>query len=340
MNNILPEDKAKQIKKAILNAENISILMHNNPDGDAVGSSLGLYLLLKKLGKDVQVISPNDYPDFLAWMKDTDKIIVGKKNKTTCLDQLKKTDFLIMMDFNVLSRIDWLEPVVRKMESTNLLIDHHPNPGKDSTFIISDTSVSSTAELTYYCIEKFGWGSKIDKDIGECLYAGIMTDTGCFSYNASLPRVFETVAKLLKTGIDKDAVYARVYYNFSFDRMKLLGLALKDKLYHLPEYHTGYIVLNQKEQQQYNFHQGDTEGFVNYPLSIQGTRFSALFLEKKNHVKISLRSIGNFPANEFAARYFNGGGHLNAAGGESELSIQETVNKFVDNLGTYAKKLK
>ncbi|MGM0649333.1 MAG: DHH family phosphoesterase [Bacteroidota bacterium] len=340
MNNIISDKTAKQIKQAILDADKLSIIMHNNPDGDAVGSSLGLYLLLKKLGKDVRVISPNEYPDFLAWMKGSDKIIVGNKNKATCLDQLKKTDFLIMLDFNVLSRIDWLEPVVRKLDCPALLIDHHPNPGKDATYIISDTSVSSTAELTYYCIEKFGWTNKIDKDIGECLYAGIMTDTGCFSYNSSLPRSFETVAQLLKTGINKDAVYASVYNNFSFDRMKFLGFALKDKLYHLPEYHTAYIVLNRKEQQQYNFRQGDTEGFVNYPLSIQGTRFSALFIEKKNHVKISLRSIGDFPANEFAARYFNGGGHLNAAGGESELSIQETVKIFVDNLATYAEKLK
>ncbi|MFW5805807.1 MAG: DHH family phosphoesterase [Bacteroidales bacterium] len=340
MNNILPEDKANQIKKAILNAENISILMHNNPDGDALGSTQGFYLLLKKLGKNVSVISPNAYPEFLAWMKDHERIIIGNKNKKNCLQQLKETDFLIMMDFNVLSRLDWLEPVVRKMDCPSLLIDHHPEPCNDATYTISDISVSSTAELTIECIEIFGWADLIDRDTGECFYAGIMTDTGCFSYNSSLPRTFEIVASLLNTGIRKDMVYANVYNNYSYSRMKLLGLALKDNLYHIPEYHTAYIVLTQEEQNQYHFHPGDTEGFVNYPLSIKGTRFSALFLEKQNHIKISFRSIGDFPANEFAARYFNGGGHLNAAGGETNLDIQESIDLFVDKLAEYAEKLK
>lgn len=340
MKTILSEDKAKQIKQAILRAENISIIMHHNPDGDAVGSTQGFYLLLKKLGKKVTVISPNTYPEFLAWMKEHERIIIGNKNKETCLKQLEQTDFLIMMDFNVLSRIDWLEPVVRKMDCPSLLIDHHPNPCNDATFTISDTSVSSTAELTYECIEKFGWLDNIDRDTGECLYAGIMTDTGCFSFNSSMPRTFEIVASLLNTGIRKDMVYANVYNNYSYERMKLLGLTLKDKLYNLPEYHTGYIVLTKEELQQYQFQPGDTEGFVNHPLSIKGTRFSVLFIEKDKYTKLSFRSIGDFPANEFAAKYFNGGGHLNAAGGETNLSIQESVDLFVDKLTEYADKLK
>ncbi|MGC9331012.1 MAG: DHH family phosphoesterase [Bacteroidales bacterium] len=340
METILSEDKTKQIIQSIKAAKNISIIMHNNPDGDAMGSSQGFYLLLKNMGKKVTVISPNNYPEFLAWMKDHERIIIGNKHKETCLHQLKETNFLIMMDFNVLSRIDWLEPFVRKMSCPSLLIDHHPNPCNDATFTISDTSVSSTSELTYECIEKFGWVDKIDRDTGECLYAGIMTDTGCFSFNSSLPRTFEIVASLLNIGIRKDMVYANVYNNYSYDRMKLLGLALKDKLYHLPEYHTAYIVLTQEEQRQYHFQPGDTESFVNYPLCIKGTMFSCLFLEKENHTKLSFRSIGDFPANEFAAKYFNGGGHLNAAGGETMLGIQESVDLFVDKLTEYADKLK
>jgi phosphoesterase RecJ-like protein len=233
-----------------------------------------------------------------------------------------------------------LEPIVRKMDCPSLLIDHHPNPCNDATYLISDTSVSSTAELTYECIEKFGWVDKIDRDTGECLYAGIMTDTGCFSFNSSVPRTFEIVASLLNTGIRKDMVYANVYNNYSYNRMKLLGLALKDKLVNMKEYHTAYIALTQDEQKKYHFQPGDTEGFVNYPLSIKGTRFSALFLEKENHTKLSFRSIGDFPANEFAAKYFNGGGHLNAAGGETNLGIQESIDVFVDKLAEYAEKLK
>jgi phosphoesterase RecJ-like protein len=340
MENSITEGLIRDIKAGIETSEKISIVMHHNPDGDALGASMGMYHLLKKLSKDVTVIAPNPYPDFLKWMKDQDKVIIGTTDKIRAISTLKETDFLILLDFNVLNRTDWMEPEIRKLTCKSLLIDHHPNPGDFADHIISSTIPSSTAELVYQFIQQSGWSHLLDKDMGECLYAGIMTDTGGFSHNSSRPETFETVANLLRAGIDKDKIYAEVYNNYSFDRMRFLGHALKEKMQHIPEYNTAFIVLTKEEQKAYNFKAGDTEGFVNYPLSIQGTVFSAFFLEKEDYVKISFRSIGDFPANDFSARYFNGGGHINAAGGESYQTIQETVKKFVQVLESYVDKLK
>ncbi|MFO7880230.1 MAG: DHH family phosphoesterase [Bacteroidota bacterium] len=339
MENTISEKLVEEVKAKITSAGRITIIMHHNPDGDALGASQGMYLLLKKLKKDVRVIAPNAYPDFLKWMKDQHEVMIGSENKQAAINRLKETDFLMLLDFNVLNRTDWLEPEIRKLHCPVLLIDHHPNPESFPTYILSETAVSSTSELVYSFIIACGWHKHLDKDTGECLYAGIMTDTGGFSHNSSRPETFETVADLLRIGIDKDTIHASVYNNYSYDRMRFLGHALKDKMTWLPAYKTAYIVLTKEEQERFNYMAGDTEGFVNYPLSIKGTVFAAFFLEKDDYVKISFRSTGNFPANEVSARHFNGGGHVNAAGGESYLSIQETVKKFVDILSEYSEKI-
>ncbi|HKK66654.1 MAG TPA: DHH family phosphoesterase, partial [Bacteroidales bacterium] len=221
----ITEKLIRKSKADIEASDSITIVMHHNPDGDALGASLGMYLLLKKLGKKVQVIAPSPYPDFLSWMKGHGDVIIGSRDKAQTLKALQNTELLILLDFNVLNRTDWMEPEIRKLSCRSLLIDHHPNPGNFADTIISSTEPSSTSELVYQFIHKSGWSEMLDKDMGECLYAGIMTDTGGFSHNSSRPETFETVASLLKAGIDKDKVFARVYNNYSFDRMRFLGHA-------------------------------------------------------------------------------------------------------------------
>jgi bifunctional oligoribonuclease and PAP phosphatase NrnA len=317
----------------------IVILIHVNPDGDAIGSSLGLLKLLANMGHSVSVISPNDFPGFLKWMPGSEQIVILKHNHSRALDLLQKADILYTIDFNELKRVRELRDAFASAKSYKVLIDHHPDVGLRADCILSDTSVSSTAELVYDYIIQSDLLRWFDKDIAACLFTGIMTDTGCFSYNSSQMKTWETVADLLSYGIDKDHIYSLIYDNFSTSRMRLLGYCLNEKMEILPEYHTGYIWLTKADLLNYQFQTGDTEGFVNYPLSIKGIRFSAMFVENDNHIRISFRSKGNFPVNEFAKKHFNGGGHANASGAESELSLDETIRSFREALPIYKDKL-
>jgi len=330
----------KQIRNIIVNAKHVGIITHKNPDGDALGSSMAMYLSLKKQNIKTHVFTPNQYPDFLAWLKDGEEIIIGEKDKAATIKTLKRCDVLLLQDFNALNRIDWLGETVKNHNATKILIDHHPHPENHFDFLISEPQMSSTAELVYHLFQSWEWDSLIDRDIAEAFYCGILTDTGCFNYNSSDPDSFEVVADLLRKGVRKDYVYALIYNNYSFNRMKLLGLALNERMHYFPEHKTAYIALSKADLKMFNYKSGDTEGFVNYPLSIKGTIFTALFLEKANEIKISFRSIGDFPANEFAAKYFNGGGHKNAAGGNSQLSLQESIDKFVSVLPNFLNTLK
>ncbi len=329
-----------EIRDIVLNARHVGIITHKNPDGDALGSSMAMYLSLKKQNIKVDVFTPNKYPDFLNWIKDNNEIIIGNKDKTVALQTIEDCDVLLLQDFNALSRIDWLAEPVRKHKATKILIDHHPHPENHFDYSISETQMSSTAELVYHLFQVWEWDHLIERDIAEAFYCGILTDTGCFNYNSSDPKLFEVVADLLKKGTRKDHVYALIYNNYSFDRMRLLGLALNQRMQYFPEFKTSYIGLSKADMKAFNFKSGDTEGFVNYPLSIKGTVFTALFLEKASEIKISFRSTGDFPANEFAAKYFNGGGHKNAAGGNSRLTLQESIDKFVSVLPDFLNTLK
>jgi phosphoesterase RecJ-like protein len=328
-----------EIRDIVLNARHVGIVTHKNPDGDALGSSMAMYLSLKKLNIKVDVFTPNNYPDFLSWIKNEEKIIVADKNKSAALNILESCDVLLLQDFNALNRIDWLADTVKNHNATKILIDHHPHPENHFDYAISEPQMSSTAELVYHLFQAWKWDHLIDQDIAEAFYCGILTDTGCFNYNSSDPEIFEVVAELLKKGVRKDHVYALIYNNYSYNRMKLLGLALNERMHYFPEYKSAYIALSKADLKAFNYKSGDTEGFVNYPLSIKGTVFTALFLEKANEIKISFRSIGDFPANEFAVKYFNGGGHKNAAGGNSQTSLQESLDKFVSVLPEFINKL-
>lgn len=317
----------------------ILIISHHNPDGDAIGASLGLGNLLLKMDHQVDVLVPNRFPAFLRWMKNADKIVVYSDQKEQAIELLQKSEIVFALDFNDLSRIREFDEHLSRSNAYKVLIDHHPNPAAFADLAISDTSVSSTAELLYSFMENIELTSKIDREIANCIYAGIMTDTGCFSFNSSLPATFRIVGELLKHGIQKDRIYDLVYDNFTYERMRLMGYCLDQKMKFLPQYKTAYITLTQEEMRKYNFRIGDSEGFVNLPLSVKGVRFSVLFTEKMDMIKLSFRSKGGFPANEMAAKHFNGGGHINAAGGESYESLEKTIRKFVNLLPEYKDEL-
>jgi len=336
---ITTQENIGKLKSLIDNAKNILITTHVNADGDAIGSSMALALVLKKTGKEVMIITPNDYPGFLHWLPGQELINVDMKNPGKTKLWAEKADIIFCVDYNEPKRLKKAEAEIIKSKAIKVLIDHHPFPADFTDLKISVTKLGSTAELLYYLIHQLGLQHLIDKDVAECLFTGIMTDTGCFSYSCSYPQVFNVTAELLKHGINKDLIYSNVYENFSESRMKLMGYCLNEKMVVLPEYNTAYISLTEKELQQYNHLPGDTEGFVNIPFSIKNIRFTALFMEKRDYIKISFRSRGNFNVNQFSSRYFNGGGHLNAAGGEVKQSMEDTLRQFVKLLPEFRKQL-
>ncbi|MBN1598781.1 MAG: bifunctional oligoribonuclease/PAP phosphatase NrnA [Bacteroidales bacterium] len=312
--------------------KSITVVTHINPDGDAIGSALALSNLFVNMGHHANVIVPNNFPSFLRWMKNAEKIVVASKSPDKTSQLIKDAEILFAVDFNDISRIIEFNDAWNKSRGYKVLIDHHPNPKILTNLILSVTEVSSASELVYQFIQTIGAVEYVDKDVATCIYTGIMADTGCFSFNSSFTSTFNTVADLIDKGIDKDKIYDLVYDNYSFDRMRLLGYCLNNKLTHLPEKGAAYITITQKELKDHNFKIGDTEGFVNMPLSIKGINISALFIEKKNMIKVSIRSKGAIPVNKMAEEHFNGGGHVNAAGGESYESLDETVDKFVNLL--------
>lgn len=316
-------------------AKSIAVLSHVNPDGDALGSALALYHYLKNSGIESRVIMPNEYPDFLKWLPGSNEVIVFSKSKDVAKDIIVNADLLFLLDFNIPERTGKVAEFIGKSEAYKVVIDHHPKPGDFADFIYSDTLSSSTAELIFRLIELRGDPDLIDNVAATCLYTGIMSDTGSFSYNSSEPETYRVLSQLLKRGIDKDYIYSMVYDNFSENRFKLLGYCLDKKMVVLKEYKTAYMSLTLNEKKQYKYIRGDAEGFVNYPLSIKGVDFVAFFMENHDHIKISFRSKGKVDTNTFAANYFDGGGHVNASGGESKLSLPDTINKFVSVLSEY-----
>ena len=328
-----------RLKDLIVQAQKPLIITHYNPDGDAIGSSLAFYHYLIKKGKEPVLITPNDYPEFLHWLPGNDKVIVYKRNCGTVLNHLKEADVIFALDFNDPDRTDGLENYLKEASGKKVLIDHHPEPSDFADIVFSYTEFSSTAELVYKVIETLGDSEVIDRTIAECLYTGIMTDTGSFNYNSSYPYTYYVVSKLIELGINKDRIYWNVYDNYSTDRMRLLGYCLHKKMEVFPEYNAAYISITKEELKEFNFAPGDSEGFVNYPLSIKGIVFTAIFIEKDKHVKISFRSKGKFLTNKFAEEHFNGGGHVNASGGYSYDSLDDTLKKFRDLLVKFKKEL-
>jgi len=318
----------------------IVLTSHQNPDGDAVGSTLGLSHVFSKLGHHSQVIVPNAFPGFLEWLPGAGSILVYDENPIVCDELILQSDLVFSMDYNAIHRVDKMKDVIELSKAFKILIDHHLEPVvSDFDLLISDVKKSSTSELVYDFLMKAGYGIYLDKDIAECLYTGIVTDTGSFSYSCNNPATWRTVADLIEFNIDTELLHRLIYDTYSEHRMRLLGFSLSDRMKVFPQYHTAYIFLTQDDLNRYKYQVGDTEGLVNYPLSIDGIQLSALFTERKELVRISLRSKGCFSVNAFAREHFNGGGHKNAAGANSYHSIEKTTELFESLLPIYKDEL-
>ncbi len=318
-------------------AKNICIIPHVNADGDAIGSAVGLYEIIKNINSNVRVFSPGDFPSFLKWLPGADDIDIYKTKKKNFPED---ADLLICVDFNEPGRAGELKDFLINTNAFKILIDHHPNPADFADLIISDTSYSSTAELVYRLINITSYNEYINLDFATNIYAGIMTDTGSFNFGSSNPETFRAVAELLELGVNKDMVFSKIYDEFSFNRMRFLGHALLNNMTYLPEYNTAYIAISAKDRKDFKEQIGDTENFVNFPLSISGCKFAAIFIEREKFIKISFRSKGDFSAGEFCRKHFNGGGHKNASGGESHKSLEETIKDFTELLKRYSEELK
>jgi len=317
----------------------IVITTHYRPDGDAMGSALGLYNYLIGKKHTVQVITPSDYPDFLQWLPGNDSVWNYEGRQAASDGALAEAEVIFCLDFNQLSRIEKMAEAVKKSSAAMVLIDHHLDPETSFQFIFSYTKACSTCELVYQFIEAMGDKQLITKVVAECIYTGIMTDTQSFKLPTVTPVVHEIVAELLKAGAENDKIYENVYESSTEDRLRLLGHCLKDKLTVLQEFRTAYVALSQAEMDTYHFQPGDTEGVVNYALSVKGTKMAAFFSERDGLIKISFRSKADFSVRDFAFTHFEGGGHRNASGGKSNLSLEATVSKFLDLLPKYQKDL-
>ena len=311
----------------------IVIIPHRSPDGDAMGSTLALYHFLKKMQQEPIVISPNEFPHFLEWLPGSEHVLVYEKDREKTTEILQAADIIFVLDFNALHRTGEMEQVLSKLTSPFVMIDHHQTPDNFAAVTFSDTTASSTCEMVYRFISYLGKQELIDKEIATCIYTGLVTDTGSFRFQSTTAATHRVAARLIEHGVDNGVVHGNLFDNNSYDSLQLLGKALQNMRV-LPEFNASYIALTQEELDSHNYVKGDTEGIVNYGLSVKGVIFTAIFIEHKeeNIIKISLRSKGNFDVNRLAREYFNGGGHINAAGGKSHLSMEETIARFISVL--------
>lgn len=314
----------------------IVIVGHKNPDGDAVGSCLALSLFLINRRHNVTVIMPNDFPDFLKWLPSCDTIINFEKHPEEVTKAIEDADLIFTLDFNALNRTGALESVLENASAKFIMIDHHQQPDDYAIVTYSDVSMSSTCEMVYHFIEKLRGKNEITPEIATNIYTGIMTDTGSFRFPVTSATTHRVIAHLIECGANNSDIHQSIYDTNSPERLKLLGVALKNMTI-LPEYRTAYITLSQDELDAHSFKKGDTEGFVNYSLSIKGIIFAVIFIENKQEsiTKISFRSKGSFSVNEFARNHYHGGGHTNAAGGKSDTTLSETVSEFISILPHY-----
>jgi len=330
----------KATKQLLATPQKIAIIPHKNPDGDAIGSTLGLWHYLKNEGHDAVIVSPNDYPKFLKWMPGNDSILNFEKEFTPARKALKEASLIFTLDFNHLGRVDHMQPFLEEAIATFIMIDHHQEPADYATIMYSDVAMSSTCEMVYNFIENIAGIDKITTEIANCLYTGIMTDTGSFKFPSTTSRTHKIIADLIDKGAENTSIHNKIYNNNTPSRLHLLGCALKNMVI-LNDYCTVYITLSQEELDSNGYKKGDTEGFVNYGLTLEGIKFAVIFIEDKDQgiIKISFRSIGDFSVNEFARNHFQGGGHTNAAGGKSDTNLKETANLFVSLLKTYKEEL-
>jgi bifunctional oligoribonuclease and PAP phosphatase NrnA len=327
----MKEEDIQAIKLLLATPKKIAIIPHRNPDGDAMGSTLGLYHFLLKNNQYPVVISPNEFPDFLAWMPGSETVKIFEKDKKKTTKILEEAELVFTLDFNALHRVGEMEKVLEKLVVPFIMIDHHQSPDDYATFTYSDIDFGSTCEMLYHFIVALGKKLDIDKTIGTCIYTGILTDSGSFRFPKTTGTTHRIIADLIDLGVENIEIPTLLFDNSSYGKLQLLGRALQNMKV-LAEHKTAYTSLSQEELDSFDHIKGDTEGIVNYGLSIKGIVFTAIFIEnvEEKIIKISFRSQGDFDVNLFAREHFNGGGHRNAAGGKSEVSMGETINKFED----------
>lgn len=315
-----------ELKSLLFKQPEVFIITHKNPDGDAMGSALGLANLLKKIECEVSVVAPSEYPEFLNWMESNNEVLVWGKNNEQITYKLNRAHLVFCLDFNALHRIEEMESLIENSRAIKVMIDHHIDPQGFADFILSDTSASSTCELVYQFIVALGLKSNIDQGVAEALYCGIMTDTGSFRYPSTSPKTHRIAADLIEHGADKNKIHQLVYDSNTVNRLHLLGYCLNN--FEVINEQFALFTLNKEQHHNFNVQKGDTEGIVNYGLSIQKVVISAFFREDDDKIKISFRSKNDWDVNQFARKYFNGGGHKNAAGGMYKGSLEDAVKHF------------
>lgn len=329
---IIAEELVHKAKKAIDEADKIAIVVHVGPDGDAMGASLGMWHYLMTRDKSPVVVVPTAFPDFYAWMPGAAEVLVFENDIETATEQLQEAELILALDFNVPNRMGGMSDAVLASSAKKIIIDHHLHPGDFADIVISYPKISSTSELVFRLICRMGHFSEINLACAESIYTGMMSDTGGFTYNSNDQEIYIIIAELIKLGVDKDEIYRKVFNTYSEHRLRLMGYCLYKKMKVYPEYRAALITLTSAEMNQFNFVIGDSEGFVNIPLSMAGVDFSVFMREDADKIKVSLRSQGTFPTNKFSGDVFNGGGHLNASGGEFYGSMAEAVKLFEDAL--------
>ncbi len=330
LKHILSETEQEELQRLVAEATTIVISCHTRPDGDAIGSTLGLAEYLRTLGKDPQVIIPDQYPDFLQWMPNTEKIIRYDKKREQADLLIATADLVFLLDLNQPGRLGGMEEAVMKSKARRVLVDHHLAPTLPCTVTVSHPEMCSTCELVFRIVWQMGAFERQTAHFAAPIYCGMMTDTGGFTYNSNSPDIFYIISQLLTKGIDKDRIYRNVYNSYSENRLRLMGYVLYEKMVTFPKQHAALFSISRKEQQRFHFIKGDAEGLVNIPLQMKGTKLSISLredTEKDNCIRISLRSVDDFPCNRMAEQYFNGGGHLNASGGELLCSLDEAVER-------------
>ena len=341
--NILNEAQLSQLDQLITTADIILITCHKSPDGDAIGSCLGWAEYLRSRGKEPTIVVPDQFPDFLMWLPNTEKIVRYDKHKEKCDMLFKIADLIFCLDFNATSRVSDMEPALVGSPAPKVLIDHHLDPTVPAVLSISHPEACSTCELVFRIAWQMNGFQSLGRQFAIPVYCGMMTDTGGFLYNSSRPEIYFIIGELLTKHIDKDRIYRNVYHNYSEDRIRLMGYVMYEKLTYLPEYHTAYYTINKDELRRFHFIKGDAEGLVNIPQQIKGLRLSISLredTEKKNLIWVSLRSVDQFPCNKMASEFFNGGGHLNASGGHLNMTMEEAVETVRRAIIAYAEMLK
>ncbi len=338
----MTDGECTQLRSLIDNADSLVLCCHTSPDGDAIGSMLGLGNVLQHLGKEPLMVAPDQYPDYLQWMPNTEKIVRYDKRKDYVDTVLKIADLVICLDFNTLSRTEAMEQSLQMSPAKKVLIDHHLKPDVDGVLIISHPRLSSTSELVFRIVWQMGLFEELGKHFAGPIYCGMMTDTGGFTFASNDPDIFFIISQLLTKRIDKDRIYRNVYHNYSEHRLRMVGHVLCNCMVVDSERHAAYYTLTREDQKRFNFIKGDSEGLVNMPLQIKGLKLSISLREDTERDKliwVSLRSVDDFPCNEVAMRFFNGGGHLNASGGrvngtmeDAVLVVNEAIKAFEDKL--------